>query len=118
MTALASTDVTVVVTERWIEGPKRHSRGTIAFGNGSLTYPTTGVPLPAIGVFGMPTALEILEIFGVNGLTSDYMARYNTAAHALLLYEEEGTAAGGPLLEADTSEAPAARVYNFHAVGR
>ena len=117
MTALASTDVTVAVTERWWEGLKLHSRGTITFGDGALTYVTTGVPLPAIAKFSMRRALDVLDVFGVNGLTTDYMPPYNATAHALLMYEEEAPAAGGPLLEADTSEAPAARVYGFHAIG-
>lgn len=117
MPALAASNVTVTVSERWIEGGKRHSRGTIAFGDGALTYPTAGVPLPAIGIFGFVRNMDTLEIFGNNARTTDYMTRYNKAAHALLLYEEEAAAAGGPLLEADTAEAPAARTYDFHAIG-
>lgn len=117
MAAFAAADVTVAITDQYISGGRRHVTGTIAFGDGALTYATGGVPLPAIAAFGMPRSLKSLNIWGGNGLTTDYVTRYNPATHKLLLYEEEATAAGGPLLEADTSEAPAARVYYFTAVG-
>lgn len=117
MTALAAADVTVTITDQVIVGKKRLVSGTLAFGNGSLTYTTTGVAMPAISAFGMLRQLDHLVITGVNGLTTDYMVRYNKAAHALLMYEEEASAAGGPLLECDTSEAPLARTYDFLAIG-
>ena len=117
MAALASSDVTVTITQRWREGKKRKTRGTLAFGDGSKTYPTAGVPLPAIASFGMQRQLDSLVIFGVNERTSDYVLRYGPANRTLLMYEEEAVAAGGPLLECDTSEAPAARTYSFEASG-
>lgn len=117
MAAFVSTDVTVTVVERKNLGPKRYVSGTIAFGNGALTYPTAGIPLPVIGNFGFVRNMDDLNISGVNGLTTDYLVRYNKSAHKLQLFEEEATAAGGPLLECDTSEAPAARTYNFVAFG-
>lgn len=117
MAAIAASDVTVTITDRWIAGGKVNVTGTLAFGNGSLTYSTAGIPLPAIGQFGFGRRIQVLNIFGVNERTTDYMVRYGPAGHTLLLYEEEDTAAGGPLLECDTSEAPAARTYSFHAIG-
>lgn len=117
MPALAASDVTVVVTERTIEGKKRRSRGTITFGDGALTYPTAGIPLPAIGIFGFVRQMDTLELFSVNERTTDYHTRFGPANRTLLLYEEEAAAAGGPLLECDTAEAPAARTYGFIATG-
>ncbi len=117
MGALTAADVTVVVTETTRVGKKKLLHGTIAFGDGSKTYPTAGVPLPAISSFGLLQQLDVLMIFGINELTTDYVYRYNKSAHKLLMYEEEATAAGGPLLECDTSEAPAARTLNFFAIG-
>ena len=118
MAALVAADVTVAITDQWVAGGRKHVLGTITFGDGAKTYPTAGIPLPAIGVFGFPTACLMLSVFGVNELTTDYQVRYGPANHTLLLYEEEAVAAGGPLLEADTSEAPAARTYSFFAIGR
>jgi len=117
MAAFASTDITVVVTERRVIETIKEVVGTIAFGNGALTYATGGVPLPAIGAFGFVRNISDLNISGINGLTTDYLARYDKTNHKILLYEEEAAAAGGPLLECDGSEAPAARTYNFRATG-
>lgn len=122
MAAIAGGDVTVTRTESWIEGKKRHVRGTITFGNGSLTYSTAGIPLgtskaDTLAKFGMYRQLDTLEIFGINERTTDYVVRYGPANRTLLMYEEEAAAAAGPLLECDTSEAPAARTYSYHAIG-
>lgn len=117
MAALASTDVTISITKDHILGKQRRIIGTITFGDGSLTYPTGGVPLPAYTSFNFKRGIDTLSIHGVNGLTTDYMIQYDKTNHKLLMYEEEATAAGGPLLECDTSEAPAARTYLFEAAG-
>ena len=117
MPALAASDVTVTVTEQWIEGIKRHTRGTLAFGDGALTYSTGGVPLPSFTAFGMTRSLDTLNVFGVNERTTDYHVQFGPANRTLLMYEEEAAAAGGPLLECDTAEAPAVRTYGFHAIG-
>ena len=120
MPALAAANVTVAVPAKYArfkESGRLHVYGTIAFGDGALTYPTAGIPLPAIGQFGMKVRLEALDFYGVNERTTDYMLRYNKAAHKLQLFDEEAVAAGGPLLEALTSEAPPARTYDFHAMG-
>ena len=117
MTALASTDVTVTITKTAVRGKKRTVWGTIAFGNGSLTYPTKGVPLPAISKFGFQRFMDSITFYGVNERTTDYMTKYNPTSHCIIMYEEEASAAGGPLLECDTSEAPAARTYSFVAEG-
>jgi len=117
MTAIASTDVTITISKRQVMGRKLIVDGTITFGDGALTYPTKGVPLPAITAFGFKRNMDSLVVYGVNELTTDYAVKYNPTSHCLIMYEEEGTAAGGPLLECDTSEAPAARVYSFRAEG-
>lgn len=119
MPALVATDVTVTIQSQVISNRKRYVMGTIAFGDGALTYPTAGVPLPANSAFGMIRDIDVLLIDGQTSTapTSAYLVRYNKADHKLQLFEEEAVAAGGPLLEADTSEAPAAITYNFMAVG-
>lgn len=118
MVALAAGDVTIAVTKkkRGGSGLKIHF-GTLTFGDEALTYPTAGIPLPTYASFEFIRNIEDIQITGVNGLTTDYHTQYDKANNKLLLYEEEAVAAGGPLLEADTSEAPAARIYNFIAWG-
>jgi hypothetical protein len=117
MPALAATDVTVVVADVAIVGRKRHTRGTVTFGDGALTYPTGGIPLPGFAAFGFVRNLETLHMYAVNERTTDYMTRYGPANGTLLLYDEEAVAAGGPLLEALNTEAPPARTYSFMATG-
>jgi hypothetical protein len=117
MAALVAADITTVISDRRIVGKRKVVRGTIAFGDGSKTYPTAGVPLPALSVFGFQRQMDAFDIYGVNERTTEYQLRFGPASRTLLMYEEEGVAAGGPLLECDTSEAPAARTYNFVAVG-
>jgi hypothetical protein len=60
MTDLASTDLTITVqsgTHR-IHNKVREITVKIAFGDGALTYPTGGVPLPGFASFGMQRYLE------------------------------------------------------------
>jgi hypothetical protein len=61
--------------------------------------------------------MDMLNIFGNNARTTDYVYRWNKSAQKLLLYEEEAAAAGGPLLECDVAEAPPARTLDFSAIG-
>lgn len=63
MPDIASSDVTVTVERRAIEGKTRRNRVKIVFGNGTLTYPTNGVPMPAASAFGMKVRLDYLTIF-------------------------------------------------------
>lgn len=119
MPALTAADVTLSIAPRYArqtdQGLRRVS-GTLTFGNGTLTYPTGGVPLPAIGNFGFRAAVSTFIVFGNNALATDYGVAYNPAAHALLLYQSAASA-GTPHPEADTLEAPAARTYSFMASG-
>jgi len=87
MTALASTDVTVSVSTRnrdiWAGTNKRCQIATVAFGNAALTYPTGGVPLPAIGVFGFVKAIE----FGVVMPPLDgYVYKYDVTNHKIMIF--------------------------------
>jgi len=117
MPAFVATDITVVVQEQSIVGKKKLNRVNITFGDAALTYPTGGIPMPGFAAFGMIRNLEDIVITGVNGLTTDYMTKYDRVNNKLQLFEEEAAAAGGPLLEADAAEAPAARTYFAQAIG-
>lgn len=117
MAAFTAANLTVVVSLRGRTAKRKIHRGTLTFGDGALTYPTAGIPLPTKDKFGFSRVIEDLVIVGNNALTTDYMYRYNKAAHKLLMYEEEAAAAGGPLLECDVAEAPPARTLNYIAYG-
>lgn len=62
MADLAAGDVTITVLERKIEGKRRRNRVKIVFGDGALTYPANGVPMPSAGKFGMKRHLEYLNL--------------------------------------------------------
>ena len=90
MTALASTDVTITpsaASRRVISSRIKECEVTIAFGNGALTYPAAGVPLPTtLGAFGFPLPLRSLEIIGNRNTTSGthYYADVSTPASPVL----------------------------------
>lgn len=68
MAAIASSDVTITpqasmgLSKGRIEGGKRKVLVKIAFGDGALTYPSGGVPMPAKENFGMLRNLDYLLI--------------------------------------------------------
>lgn len=63
MPDIAASNVTVTVLQRayMMDMRKRH-RVKIAFGDGALTYPSGGVPMPAAGTFGMSTVVESMTV--------------------------------------------------------
>lgn len=116
MAALTSASWTVTITRRDIEGKSKRVTGSIVLA-GVDTYPTGGIPLPAIGRFGFKRNMDNFQIVGQAGATTQYLATYDRTNHKLQIYEEEAAAAGGPLLEADTAEVPGARTFFFEATG-
>lgn len=62
MADLASANVTITVSERRIVGKKRRNIVKIQFGDGALTYPAGGVPMPTYDGFGMIRQLDYLNI--------------------------------------------------------
>ncbi len=66
MADLAASDVTITINSRKIYGDRRNVDVTIAFGDGSLNLPTTGVPLPAIAKFGMIKVLDYVHMHQPN----------------------------------------------------
>ena len=64
MVALTSADVAVTqmdVGRKSIAGKKKRFRVKLVFGDGALTYPALGVPMPAFGRMGMVRFLDGLE---------------------------------------------------------
>ena len=67
MAAITAADVTVTVNQQdrdcaGVDAFKNFTLATVAFGDGSLTYPTGGVPLPAIGSFGLHKGIDFVAI--------------------------------------------------------
>lgn len=118
MTDLASTDVAITLDprNRHILGKLRMSQGSLAFGDGALTYPYGGVPMPAIGNFGMNKEVSMFDIVDASG--SGYMFRYDQANRKMkiftqappIVYEEVHTVPATPF--AITLDYPAAAILN------
>lgn len=117
MVAIASTDVTLTLSEETRQNHKKMNKVSLAFGNGTLTYPSGGVPLPAIGNFGMVTALDglvYLEPDAGNG----FVYKYDQSAHTIRIYQgDNNNAADAPLIELTTAATPASATISAYAVG-
>jgi hypothetical protein len=90
MPAITSADVTVTVnpSDRDIAGPgsfKNMTMAQVAFGNGTLTYPTGGIPLPDIGKFGFNKGVDAgLVMPPLDG----FQYKYDKTNHKLLIYTQ------------------------------
>ena len=124
MTALASTDVTVTVNSRDKDighGALSKFMGiaTIAFGDGALTYPTGGVPLPAIGRFGLQRQVDIGLVEPPYG--DGYVYKYDRTNHKIVMYQQKDPADTGgadiALPELGTGVTPAATTLKMLFVG-
>ena len=92
MTAIASTDVTVTVSPRDKNmlamggGSKIISLANIAFGDGSLTYETGGIALPAKSRFGMVRLLQRVFIQQPDG--NGFVYRYDPDNHKMKIFTQ------------------------------
>lgn len=117
MVALAASDVTVTVEERTIEGKKRRNRCKIVFGDGALTYPTGGVPLPTYENWGMTRNLDYIILVDPND-DIGYHWKYDLDNHKLQgYYYDYDAGADGAAIELTTGVAPAAGTFYAEAVG-
>ncbi len=120
MAAIASSNVTVSVSTRNRDiipaGPKLVQIASVQFGDGSLTYPTGGVPLPAIGTFGFKKAIE----FGViEQPVNGFFYKFDRANHKIVIYTQgvrtgstaASTSASGALAENSADAETAVRLY-------
>lgn len=66
MADLASTDITVTIEAQKRSPKTRVNRVKIVFGDGALTYPALGVPMPAFASFGFKRNIDYLVFFDTN----------------------------------------------------
>jgi hypothetical protein len=116
MVALTAANVTVTVEKRVIESQRKRNRVKIVFGDGALTYPTGGVPMPAKGVFGMVRELESLTFYDM-AHANGFVYKYDRDNNKMVIYAETTVATNQPLLEATTGLAPASTTLVCEAVG-
>lgn len=118
MADLTAANVTVTVEEQNIVNGKRRNRVKITFGDGALTYPAAGVPMPTFDKFGMKRNLDYLTIFDENDAVGQ-MFKYDMTNNKIRMYEfDYPNAAEGPALELDGgTDAVAAQTLFAEAVG-
>jgi len=90
MPALAATNVTVTMGTRDRDFAragtlKNLSIASIAFGDGVLTYPADGVPLPALGVFGIHREMDLLPI---ESSANGFVYKYDRTNHKLKIFTQ------------------------------
>ncbi len=115
MAHFANTDVTVTIAsrDREIAGAaagRNMTIATVAFGDGSLTYDTGGVPMPAIGLFGFRNEIKmgLIEQPPANGFIYKYDAANRTIKVFTQGIRTGSTAAGAPENGANVEDSLAA----------
>jgi hypothetical protein len=116
MADLAASDVTITLDprNRYTLGKLKMSQGSLVFGDGALTYPAGGVPMPAVGSFGMNKEVSMFDIVDASG--DGYIHRYDQANRKLkfftqappIVYEEAHVVASNKV----TLDYPAAAILS------
>jgi len=109
MAVIAAANVAVSLPARsrdlgGISAVKEISLATITFGNGTLTYPTGGVPLPAIGQFGFKKAIDAVFVAQPPG--NGFVYKYDQANHKMKIFTQ-GAVTGSTAAADATSGAKA-----------
>lgn len=90
MAEIVSTDVAVSIPPAGRDlipaGPKLMSLAEITFGDGALTYPTGGVPLPEIGQFGIKCELQ--RLFVQQPVANGFVYKYDAENHKIKIYTQ------------------------------
>lgn len=83
-------------------------------GDGSLTYPTGGIPLDKASL-GLPNYLEALE-FVDTAAPDGYVYKYDNVNNKILMYQcTDRSMADGPLVEVGNTATP---TVNFHVIAK
>jgi hypothetical protein len=119
MAYLAAANVTVTLDPREVDFFAMATKVTfpsIAFGNSSLQYPALGVPLPAMGSFGMKK--EIKRIFVQAPPGDGYSYKYDKTNNTMRMYQTgAGTLSGNLASGVLTMQAPTGNVANLTVDG-
>jgi hypothetical protein len=115
MADLASTDVTLTKIVKHRVGLLKQRIHQVAFGNGALTYPSGGVPLPALSYFELDHVdFFDLKVVTINGLTY----KYDKTNHKIRIFQSAGfTPAGTNSAPAFTGSALGAHPHDIKLIG-
>ncbi len=117
MAALSADNVTVTAPRRLQNlfgggSNRKAAKVSLTFGDGALTYPTGGVPVPPISKLGFKKGIDFGAVSEAHGT---YIVKYNETTHKLMLFSVNTTT--GALQEILTSAAPAAMSVSLLLVG-
>ena len=85
MADIAAGDVTyTLMNQRTLGDSRKLNRVKLDFGNATLTYPASGIPI-TIGKLGCPTVVESLVV--VDKGTSGYSFMYDQSAKKLVMFQ-------------------------------
>lgn len=118
MADIAAGDVTYTLQKASVgQGSKKHFVFKVEFGNGSLTYPSGGVPL-TIAKLGLPNDVEEAIIMDASD-ADGFVYKYNLEADKIRIYTTNlDDTTDGPLVELTAaSSAVAAAVLYLKVVG-
>lgn len=118
MADIAASDVTyTLVKSRKEESGNKVINLTVAFGNGSLTYPTGGVPLTAAKM-GCPSSI-ISCMLNSPASSNGFLYKYDLANNKLRIYQGDNDNAGdAALIELVGGAAtPAAATLSLEVIG-
>lgn len=117
MAAIAASDVSVTLNRETRQTKLKRTQATLAFGDGALTYPSGGVPMPSIGTFGMVERVDgmvFLEPNAANG----FVYKYDQSANKIRIYQgDNNNASDAALIELVTATTPAATSLIVEIVG-
>lgn len=124
MANIAASDVTYSydrASSSWIGARGYSNEGTVAFGNGTLTYPAGGIPLTKASM-GCPNYLESIEIIEQTVGTTGFVYRYDRTNEKLMIFSQGLlTSATGPAAAGATgavaTNAAASEVAAYQVIG-
>ncbi|HHT9137741.1 MAG TPA: hypothetical protein ACFYEK_10940 [Candidatus Wunengus sp. YC60] len=116
MTALVEANVTLTITRRTEHGGVKTVWGTVAFGDGALTYTvTTGIPF-AKSKFGFVKEINYCHFFDT--AASGYIPEYDRSQECIRMsYGDYSASSDGVHVECPSTVAPAAQTWEFKAEG-
>lgn len=106
MAAIAATDVTYTLQRRMIgESGYKQNLVKIDFGNGTLTYPTGGIPLTGSKMGLANAVLEVIPYGSVNG----FLYKYDQVNNKIMIFQgDNANASPAPGVELSGAATPAA----------
>lgn len=109
--------LSVTVSERWIAGGKRYSRGLIATNN--TTYASGGLDLPTKEQFGFVRQMDTLKIMGEETASATaYVYGWDKSTHKLQFFVSHDTAGATALpLDEEGADATGTRTLLYEASG-